>query len=147
MPRRIVIAGIGGNGKTTLGRRLAHKLGVTFTELGALMHQPGWVPAETETFRLEVEVLHARLIDQLRDQVALQTAARMARSDRSATEFRDRASALAAQGRALARVPGTGLVWNAQDDFPELIADLEPLVRGGGLGQREDRIDDRHRAT
>lgn len=58
MPRRrIVIAGISGNGKTTLGRRLAHKVGVPFTELDALMHQPGWVQAETETFRLEVEAV------------------------------------------------------------------------------------------
>jgi len=55
--RRIVIAGVSGNGKTTLGRRLAQKLGVPFTELDALMHQPGWVPAETETFRLEVEAV------------------------------------------------------------------------------------------
>jgi len=55
--RRIVIAGISGNGKTTLGRRLTQKLGVPFTELDALMHQPGWVPAETETFRREVEAV------------------------------------------------------------------------------------------
>ena len=57
MSRRIVIAGVSGNGKTTLGRRLALKLGVPFTELDALMHQPVWVPAETETFRLEVEAV------------------------------------------------------------------------------------------
>ena len=57
MSRRIVIAGISGNGKTTLGRRLAQKLGVPFTELDALMHQPGWAPAETETFRREVEAV------------------------------------------------------------------------------------------
>jgi len=57
VPRRIVIAGISGNGKTTLGRRLAHKLGLPFTELDALMHQPGWVPAETGKFRLEVEAV------------------------------------------------------------------------------------------
>jgi len=55
--RRIVIAGISGNGKTTLGRRLAQKLGVPFTELDSLMHQPGWVPAETETFRREVKAV------------------------------------------------------------------------------------------
>jgi adenylate kinase family enzyme len=57
VPRRIVIAGISGNGKTTLGRRLAQRLGVPFTELDALMHQPGWVPAETEAFRREVQGL------------------------------------------------------------------------------------------
>jgi adenylate kinase family enzyme len=57
--RRIVIAGISGNGKTTLGRRLARRLGVPFTELDALMHQPGWVPAEIETFRREVEAVIA----------------------------------------------------------------------------------------
>lgn len=57
MSRRIVIAGISGNGKTTLGLRLAQRLEVPFTELDALMHQPGWVPAETETFRREVEAV------------------------------------------------------------------------------------------
>ena len=60
MARRIVIAGISGNGKTTLGRRLAQKLGVPFAELDALMHQPGWVQAETETFRREVEAVMDR---------------------------------------------------------------------------------------
>jgi adenylate kinase family enzyme len=58
--RRIVVVGISGNGKTTLGRRLAQQLGVPFTELDALMHQPGWVPAEPETFRREVEAVMER---------------------------------------------------------------------------------------
>jgi adenylate kinase family enzyme len=58
--RRIVIAGVSGNGKTTVGRRLAQKLGVPFTELDALMHQPAWVQAETETFRREVEAVTDR---------------------------------------------------------------------------------------
>jgi adenylate kinase family enzyme len=57
--RRIVIAGISGNGKTTLGRRLADKLGVPFTELDALMHQSGWVQAEAEAFRRDVEIAMA----------------------------------------------------------------------------------------
>ena len=60
MARRFVIAGISGNGKTTLGRRLAQELGLPFTELDALMHQPGWVQAETETFRREVEAVMDR---------------------------------------------------------------------------------------
>jgi hypothetical protein len=30
-----------------------------------------------------------------------------------------------------------------QEDLPELLAGLEPLVRGAGLGQREDRVDAR----
>jgi len=55
--RRVVIAGISGNGKTTLGRRLAQKLGVPFTELDGLMYRPGWVSAESETFRREVEAV------------------------------------------------------------------------------------------
>jgi hypothetical protein len=36
------------------------KLGVPFTELDALMHQPGWVQAETETFRQDVEAVMDR---------------------------------------------------------------------------------------
>jgi adenylate kinase family enzyme len=58
--RRIVVAGISGNGKTTLGRRLAEKLAVPFTELDALMHQPGWVEAGTEDFRRDVEAVMDR---------------------------------------------------------------------------------------
>jgi adenylate kinase family enzyme len=58
--RRIVVAGISGNGKTTLGRRLAERLAVPFTELDALMHQPGWAEADTEDFRRDVEAVMAR---------------------------------------------------------------------------------------
>jgi hypothetical protein len=53
--RRIVVAGISGNGKTTLGKRLAAKLGVPFTELDALMHLPGWTEADPENFRQNVQ--------------------------------------------------------------------------------------------
>ncbi len=60
MAHRIVVVGVSGNGKTTLGRRLAEKLGVPFTELDALMHQPGWEQAETETFRQDVEAVMDR---------------------------------------------------------------------------------------
>jgi adenylate kinase family enzyme len=55
--RRIVVAGISGNGKTTLGKRLAAKLGVPFTELDALMHLPGWTEADPEDFRRKVEAV------------------------------------------------------------------------------------------
>ena len=46
--RRVaIIASASGNGKTTLGRALAARLGVRFVELDALVHGPGW--AETPT--------------------------------------------------------------------------------------------------
>jgi adenylate kinase family enzyme len=54
-PRRIVVVGVSGNGKTTLSKRLATTLGVPFTELDSLMHQPGWVQADPEDFRRNVE--------------------------------------------------------------------------------------------
>lgn len=38
-----VIATTSGNGKTTVGRALARRLGVRFVELDALVHGPGWV--------------------------------------------------------------------------------------------------------
>jgi adenylate kinase family enzyme len=55
--RRIVVAGISGNGKTTLAKRLAAQLGVPFTELDALMHLPGWTEADPEDFRRNVQAV------------------------------------------------------------------------------------------
>jgi adenylate kinase family enzyme len=46
-----VIASASGNGKTTLGRELASRLGVPFVELDALVHGPGW--AETPDHELQ----------------------------------------------------------------------------------------------
>lgn len=54
-PRRIVVVGVSGNGKTTLSRRLGARLGVPVTELDALNHQPGWTEASDEAFRRDVE--------------------------------------------------------------------------------------------
>ena len=45
MRRVAIIATASGNGKTTLGRALAARLGVRFVELDALVHGPNW--AET----------------------------------------------------------------------------------------------------
>lgn len=54
-PRRIVVVGVSGNGKTTLSRRLGAQLGLPVTELDALNHQPGWIEASDEDFRRDVE--------------------------------------------------------------------------------------------
>ncbi len=43
-PRRVLVAGLSGAGKTTLARRLATVLDVPHTEIDALHHGPGWVP-------------------------------------------------------------------------------------------------------
>ena len=40
--RVVVIASASGNGKTTVGRALARRLGVPFIELDALVHGPNW---------------------------------------------------------------------------------------------------------
>ncbi|NYD56351.1 adenylate kinase family enzyme [Nocardioides marinisabuli] len=44
LPRRVLVAGLSGAGKTTLARRLAGVLDVPHTEIDALHHGPGWVP-------------------------------------------------------------------------------------------------------
>ncbi len=54
MRRVAVIASASGNGKTTMGRELAGRMGVPFVELDALVHGPNW----TET---PDDVLAARL--------------------------------------------------------------------------------------
>jgi adenylate kinase family enzyme len=54
--RRVaIIASASGNGKTTLGRALAARLGVRFVELDALVHGPDW--AETPDAELRALVL------------------------------------------------------------------------------------------
>jgi adenylate kinase family enzyme len=46
-PRRIVVAGVSGVGKTTLARRIAEITGIPHTEIDALFHGPGWTPRPT----------------------------------------------------------------------------------------------------
>ena len=54
--RRVaIIASASGNGKTTLGRALAEKLGVPFVELDALVHGPNWQETSDEDLRRQIE--------------------------------------------------------------------------------------------
>lgn len=55
-PRRIVItASASGNGKTTLGREVAARLGVPFIEMDALVHGPGWLETPDAELRETLE--------------------------------------------------------------------------------------------
>jgi adenylate kinase family enzyme len=59
--RRIaIIASASGNGKTTLGRALAARLGVRFVELDALVHGPNW----TETPDAELRAALVPIINE-----------------------------------------------------------------------------------
>jgi adenylate kinase family enzyme len=54
--RRVaIIASASGNGKTTLGRAVAQKLGVPFVELDALVHGPDWQETSDEDLRRQIE--------------------------------------------------------------------------------------------
>lgn len=56
----MVIGSASGNGKTTLGRKLAQRLDVPFVELDALVHGPNWVETPDDELRRMVEPILAR---------------------------------------------------------------------------------------
>jgi adenylate kinase family enzyme len=59
--RRVaIIASASGNGKTTLGRELARRMGVEFVELDALVHQKGWVEISDAELRRQLEPILRR---------------------------------------------------------------------------------------
>jgi adenylate kinase family enzyme len=58
--RVAIIATASANGKTTLGRAVAARLGVRFVELDALVHGPGW----TETPDAELEAILAPILQE-----------------------------------------------------------------------------------
>jgi adenylate kinase family enzyme len=49
------MVGTSGSGKTTVGRKLAARLGVPFIELDSVFHQPGWTELPREEFRARVQ--------------------------------------------------------------------------------------------
>ncbi len=59
MKRVVVLSTASGNGKTTVGRALADRLGVPFHELDALNHGPNWTEATAEELRAKVEPIVA----------------------------------------------------------------------------------------
>lgn len=44
VPRRVLVGGTSGSGKSHLARRIGTALGVPYTEIDALHHGPGWAP-------------------------------------------------------------------------------------------------------
>src|SRR5438067_1696786 len=53
-PRRIVVVGTTGSGKTTTARRIAQIIGAPHVELDALHWESNWTEADTETFRRRI---------------------------------------------------------------------------------------------
>lgn len=56
-PTRILVAGTSGSGKSTAARRVAHVLGLPYTELDAVHWRPGW--QSSHTFAADVAALTA----------------------------------------------------------------------------------------
>lgn len=59
MRRVAVIASASGNGKTTVGRELAQRMGVPFVELDALVHGPGWIETPDAVLARQLEPILA----------------------------------------------------------------------------------------
>jgi adenylate kinase family enzyme len=53
--RRILVYGVTGSGKTTLGRRLASELGLRHIELDSLFHGPNWTPTPPDEFVAKIQ--------------------------------------------------------------------------------------------
>lgn len=53
--RRVSVVGSSGSGKSTVGRRVAERLGVPFVELDALYWQPGWTPIDPDLLRARLD--------------------------------------------------------------------------------------------
>jgi adenylate kinase family enzyme len=53
-PRRIVVYGVTGSGKTTLAARLARELDLSHIELDSLFHGPNWTPTPVDEFLAKV---------------------------------------------------------------------------------------------
>ncbi len=58
-PRRVIVIGTTGSGKTTLARRLAEVWQLPHAEQDAWNHQPGWQEAPLEHFRAQVDAFTA----------------------------------------------------------------------------------------
>jgi adenylate kinase family enzyme len=46
-PRKVLVAGVSGVGKTTLAARISAAIGAPHTEIDSLYHGPAWVPRES----------------------------------------------------------------------------------------------------
>ena len=57
-PRRILVAGVAGAGKTTLARAVAELLDLPYTEIDSLYHGPDWTPRDE--FVTDVDTLSSR---------------------------------------------------------------------------------------
>ena len=60
MRRVAIIASASGNGKTTLGRELARRMGVELVELDAIVHGPNWTELSDDELRTTIQPIVQR---------------------------------------------------------------------------------------
>ncbi|MWB99969.1 AAA family ATPase [Agromyces seonyuensis] len=130
LPRRILVAGASGAGKTTLAERIAARTGIRHQEIDALFHGPGWVrrpefEADVDAFTSGEAWVTEWQYDRVRERLA-------ARADLFVWLDLPRATVLRrVTGRTISRRVRRSELWNGNREAPlrTIFTDPDHIIR------------------